>query len=55
MDPEHVDLAKVYMEIGTRFLESHSDHFELNGINADEYILRARNLFREIDVMSHLD
>ena len=49
-----VDLAKVYMEIGSRFLESRSNYLELNCINADEYLFKAKSLFKEIGIMSDL-
>ena len=49
------DLARTYMEIGKRFLEENSKHKELNGIGAEEYLQRARTLFKEMDLQWDLD
>lgn len=44
------ELARSYMEIGKRLLERGSEYRELNGIDADEYLGRARTLFEEMDL-----
>jgi len=50
-----VELARTYMEIGTRFLEEKSKFKELNGINAKEYLGRARRMFKEMNLQWDLD
>jgi tetratricopeptide (TPR) repeat protein len=49
------DLARTYMEIGTRFLEEKSKYKELNGISAEGYLEKARAMFQEMDLQWDLD
>ncbi len=49
------DLARTYMEIGKRFLKKKSRYKELNGITAEEYLEKARELFQEMDLQWDLD
>ena len=49
------DLARTYMEIGKRFLEEKSRYKELNGISAEGYLEKARELFQEMDLQWDLD
>jgi tetratricopeptide (TPR) repeat protein len=49
------DLARTYMEVGKRFLEEKSKYKELNGINAKEYLEKARTMFKEMDLQWDLD
>ena len=49
------DLAGTYMEIGKRFLEKKSKNKELNGINAEGYIEKARTMFQDMDLQWDLD
>jgi len=50
-----VELSRTYMEIGKRFLEEKSKFKELNGIKAEEYLKKARIMFKEIDLQWDLD
>ena len=49
------DLARTYMEIGKRLLEDKSKYKELNGISAQEYLEKAREMFQEMDLQWDLD
>jgi hypothetical protein len=49
------ELARTYMEIGERLLESRSRFRDVNGISADEYLERARSLFDEMNLRFDLD
>ncbi len=49
------DLARIYMEIGMRFLEEKSKYKELDGIGAEEYLEKARTMFQEMDLQWDLD
>ena len=49
------DLARTYMEIGKRFLEEKSKFKELNGISAEGYLEKAREMFQEMDLQWDLD
>jgi hypothetical protein len=49
------DLARTYMEIGKRFFEEKSKYREFNGISAEEYLEKARELFQEMDLQWDLD
>jgi hypothetical protein len=49
------NLARIYMEIGRRFLEEKSMHKKLNGISAEEYLEKARSMFHEMDLQWDLD
>ena len=43
------------MEISKRFLEEKSKYKELNRINAEEYLEKARAMFQEMDLQWDLD
>jgi tetratricopeptide (TPR) repeat protein len=49
------DLARTYMEIGKRFLEEESKHKELNGVNAREYLEKARTMFQDMELQWDLN
>lgn len=49
------DLARTYMEIGKRFLEEKSKYRELNGIRQEEYLEKARGMFKALDLQWDLD
>ena len=49
------DLSRTYFEVGKRLLEPNSKTKELNGITAEEYLDKARNLFIEMDLQWDLD
>ena len=50
-----VELARTYMEVGKRLLEKSSRSHELNGIEAEAYLEKARRLFGEMDLQWDLD
>jgi tetratricopeptide (TPR) repeat protein len=50
-----VELARTYMEIGRRLTEKRSRLSELNGIQAEEYLDKARFMFEEMDLRWDLD
>ena len=50
-----LELSRTYYEIGKRLLEPQSKHKELNGITAQEYLEKARVLFKEMDLQWDLD
>jgi len=50
-----VELARTYMEVGKRLLEKKSRSHELNGIEAEAYLEKARRLFGEMDLQWDLD
>lgn len=52
---ESPDLARTYMEIGRRLLEKKSKFKELNGIKAEEYLEKAREMFEKMDMQWDLD
>jgi tetratricopeptide (TPR) repeat protein len=49
------DLARTYMEIGTRFLEENSKYKEIDGISAKEYLEKARTMFTKVGLQWGLD
>jgi hypothetical protein len=49
------DLARTYIEIGKRFLEEKSKYNELNGVTAEQYLEKAREMFIEMDLQWDLD
>ncbi|HMA86694.1 MAG TPA: hypothetical protein VKN73_13395, partial [Desulfosalsimonadaceae bacterium] len=49
------DLSRTYFEIGRRLLEPKSKYKELNGITAEDYLVKARALFEEMDLQWDLD
>ena len=48
-------LSRTYFEVGKRLLEVGSKHKKTNGIGAQEYLQRARDLFEEMDLQWDLD
>ena len=48
-------LARTCMEIGKRFLEKKSKYKELNGITAEQYLEKAREMFEEMNLQWDLD
>ena len=50
-----LELSRTYFEIGKRFHEKKSKYNALNGINADEYLEKARNIFEELNLVWDLD
>jgi len=49
------DLSRTFFEIGKSFLEPGSNHKELNGITAEEYLQKARTMFEEMDLQWDLE
>ena len=49
------ELARTYMEVGKRLSEPKSHYKELNGISANEYLNKARPMFKEMDLQWDLD
>jgi len=49
------ELARTYMEVGKRLSESKSQYKELNGISENEYLNKARSMFKEMDLQWDLD
>jgi class 3 adenylate cyclase/tetratricopeptide (TPR) repeat protein len=49
------ELARTYMEVGKRLPEEKSKLRELNGINGQEYLEKARVLFKEMELEWDLD
>jgi len=49
------ELSRTYMEVGKRLLEKKSKSNELKGINAKEYLEKARKMFEEMDLQWDLD
>jgi hypothetical protein len=45
-----LELSRTYFEIGKRLLESKSRYHLLDGISAEVYLDKAKNLFREMDL-----
>jgi tetratricopeptide (TPR) repeat protein len=52
MKPE---LSRTYFEIGKRLSEPNSPYRELNGINAAEYLDKAKTMFEEMDLQWDLE
>jgi class 3 adenylate cyclase/tetratricopeptide (TPR) repeat protein len=50
-----LDLSRTYHEVGKRLLEAKSKYKTLNGIGAEEYLIRARDLFEEMDLQWDLN
>jgi class 3 adenylate cyclase len=48
-------LARTYMEIGRRLMEKKSRYKEINGIKAEEYLEKAREMFEEMEMQWDLD
>jgi tetratricopeptide (TPR) repeat protein len=49
------ELARTYMEVGKRLLEKKSKFQQLNGIKAEEYLKKARLLFKEMELKWDLE
>jgi hypothetical protein len=49
------DLTRTYFEIGKRLLEPKSKYKKLNGIDAKDYLEKARILFKDINLQQDLD
>jgi len=50
-----VELSRAYFEVGKRLLESQSKYRQLNGIDAQGYLEKAKTLFEEMDLQWDLD
>ena len=50
-----LELSRTYMEVGKRLLEPKNKYKELNGVSAKEYLEKARNMFKEMDLQWDLD
>lgn len=50
-----MDLSLTYFEVGKRMLEPDSKHNELNGIDAEGYLEKARILFEEMGLERDLE
>jgi hypothetical protein len=49
------DLSRTYIEIGKRLLEPKSKYKKLNGIDAKDYLEKARIMFKDINLQQDLD
>jgi len=49
------ELARTYSEVGIRLLDQTSEQEELNGIGAEEYIEKARNIFEDLGLQWDLE
>ena len=49
------ELSRTYFEVGKRLLEPGSKYKELNGIKAEQYLEKARELFDEMNLQCDLD
>jgi len=49
------ELSRTYTEIGKRMLEEKSRIHQLNGVSAEEYLEKARNIFTELGIESDLN
>jgi len=49
------ELARTYMEVGKGLSESESQNKKLNGIGANEYMKKARSMFKEMGLQWDLD
>ncbi len=50
-----LELSRTYMEIGKRLLEPNSKYKSMNRIKAEEYLVKARIMFEEMDLQWDLD
>jgi hypothetical protein len=48
------DLSRTYFEVGKRLLEQQSRYTSLNGIEAKEYLSKARDLFEQMNLQQDL-
>ena len=49
------DLSRVYFEVGKQLLEPHSKYKQLNGIDAKDYLEKARTMFNKLNLQRDLD
>ena len=49
------ELARTYFEVGIRLLDQTSEQTELNGIEAEEYLNKARNIFEDLGLQWDLE
>jgi tetratricopeptide (TPR) repeat protein len=49
------DLSRTYFEVGKRMLEPQSKYWELDGIDAMVYLEKARDMFKEMDLLYDLE
>jgi hypothetical protein len=49
------DLSRTYFEVGKRLLEPQSKYWELDGIDAMVYLEKARDMFKEMDLLYDLE
>ena len=52
---DRMELSRTYYEVGKRLLEPKSKYKELDGIKAEEYLEKARVMFKEMDLQWDLD
>ncbi|CAB1073627.1 hypothetical protein D1AOALGA4SA_1907 [Olavius algarvensis Delta 1 endosymbiont] len=50
-----LELSRTYFEIGRRLLESKSNYKEFKGVKAEEYLKKARSMFKDMDLKWDLD
>jgi class 3 adenylate cyclase/tRNA A-37 threonylcarbamoyl transferase component Bud32/tetratricopeptide (TPR) repeat protein len=50
-----LELSRTFLEIGKRLAEEKSQYKELNGINSQQYLEKARNLYKEMDLKWDLE
>ena len=50
-----IELSRTYFEIGRRLLEPKSKFKKLKGVKAEEYLKKARSMFKEMDLRWDLD
>ena len=50
-----LELSRTYFEVGKRLLEPGSKHKSLNGMEAEEYLEKARTMFEEMDLRWDLE
>jgi hypothetical protein len=50
-----LELSRTFLEIGKRLAEEKSQYKELNGINSQQYLEKARNLYKEMDLKWYLE
>jgi class 3 adenylate cyclase/tetratricopeptide (TPR) repeat protein len=50
-----LELSRTYFEIGKRLLEEKSKYQELKGVKTEEYLGKARSMFKEMDLQWDLD
>jgi hypothetical protein len=50
-----LELSRTYMEVGKRLLGPESKYKELNGLEAEEYLDKAKTMFEEMDLHWDID